>query len=170
MDLRFLKKCGASGEGGQRMPVPHGRLSWVAASLLALTGVMVLSGCSHRGLQGTVPVRGRVTFGGGPWPKPGMISFSPVTQTGETSAALPAFATFDTDGNFVVKCAATDGLLPAEYEVSVICWKISPDSDPKGKGVSHVPKRFANRNTSGLTLSVKPGSGPIVQNWDIPAE
>jgi hypothetical protein len=132
--------------------------------LAALLCLAVLAGCG-RG-EGLVPVRGKVTFHGGGWPRPGYIDFAPLQAAG-SAPLVPGVARFNTAGDFVVLCGPKEGLMPGEYRVAVRCWEREPTDFSEGKSL--VPQRFANPVGSGLVLKVKPGSKAIEQNWDIPA-
>jgi hypothetical protein len=139
-----------------------GRLA--AGCLVVLACVALLAGCGRRGVQ-TVPVSGKLTFAGGPWPREGVVFFSPA-QAAEGLPLIPVVATFNADGAFVVKTNARPGLVPGKYRVAVHCWEKAPSHE--GAGKSYVPARFLQPETSGLELTVEPSSRPIVWNQDIP--
>lgn len=136
-----------------------------------LTVLLVLAlsaGCNGAVREGgLVPVSGRVTLDGGPWPKDGVITFGPITQE---STSRPASATFDTSGNFtVMSFDNSPGLYPGTYNVGVECWEEPPGMSKNGKptaGKSPVPKKYRTGMSSGLKLTVAAGATPDA-NFDI---
>jgi hypothetical protein len=126
-----------------------------------LSGIFLCSCCRSDHPQ-TVPVRGRVTLGGGTWPKPGVVVFAP-SKPAEGFPSKGGIAHFNTDGAFVVKTDEYEGLMPGEYRVGVICWEKPPQDGVPGK--SYISPKFSQPALSGLTLMIEPGqSGPI--NWE----
>lgn len=125
-------------------------------------------GC-NRGPE-RVPVRGKVTLDGGPWPAAGTIYFAPI----EPAPGFPrrgGEAPFGADGRFEVTTVSPgDGLMPGKYGVAVECWKTPPTHDDQGEhpGTSHVPEKYQSAAQSGLQLTVDPGSKPIEVEYDIP--
>jgi|GEM_PF-2551444 len=141
---------------------------------------LMLAGCggSEKGL---VPVSGYITFDGGPWPKPGKITFLPIGDSG--TELRPASADFATDGAFTVSSYdGSQGLYPGEYGVTVECWEEEPgmakpeelkertakkDWRPSAQlkpvslgptgGKSYVPPLYQNPQTSPLKLKVALG-------------
>ena len=136
---------------------------------LAVMLVLALSaGCNGAVREsGLVPVSGRVTLDGGPWPKDGVITFGPVSAE---NTSRPTSATFDTSGNFtVMSFDNSPGLYPGTYNVGVECWEEPPGMNEKGKptvGKGPVPKKYRNGATSGLKLTVEAGSTPDA-NFDV---
>lgn len=122
----------------------------------------LLAGCGGvESEKGLVPVSGRVTLDGGPWPRPGQITFIP-TKAGraEESASVSSVAAFGADGKFVVSREGFNGLKPGNYWVAVDC----PDGDPvmplPGQKVSDanaVPKKYRDPETSGFSIDVAAG-------------
>jgi hypothetical protein len=101
------------------------------------------AGCDDSGLP-TVPVRGKVTFAGGPPPKPGSVAFAPITVA-EGLPHRPGTANFGTDGEFqVTSFHENDGLIPGTYQASVDCWLKNPNpSEPSSfERFNAVPKGF----------------------------
>jgi hypothetical protein len=159
----FCQKLPASALPGRKPAV--GRHVTTTLAIFVLVGGVAVSGC-NRGIPGLVPVSGKLTYKGGPWPRKGSINFSPVLTEGKK--LLPAMAHVEEDGSFVVKSADTPGMRPGEYLVTIRCWLEAPDESKSGK--SAIPDKYSSPQTSGLKLTVPEGSGPIVQNWDITAD
>ena len=113
-----------------------GRHITATLAILAFLGGVTLSGC-NRGISGLVPVSGKLTYNGGPWPKKGSINFGPVPVEGKK--LLPAMAHIEEDGSFVVKSADSLGMRPGEYLVTIRCWLEGPGDERKGK--SALPER-----------------------------
>ncbi|MGO9108795.1 MAG: hypothetical protein ACLP9L_06140, partial [Thermoguttaceae bacterium] len=111
-------------------------------------GSIAVDGC-NRGISGLVPVSGKLTYNGGPWPKTGSINFSPLPVEGKK--LLPAMAHVEKDGAFVVKSADSLGLRPGEYLVTIRCWLETPSDNESGK--SALPERYSSPNTSKLKLT-----------------
>lgn len=144
-------------------------------ALLALVLPWALAAGCSQGVKesGLVPVSGRVTLDGGPWPQEGVITFGPVFGGGEdtsTGAFRPVSASFGTDGKFtVMSFDNSPGLYPGTYKVGVECWEEPPGMGPKGKptpGKSPVPQKYRSSTTSGLLLQVDAGSTPDA-NFDV---
>jgi hypothetical protein len=120
------------------------RLNIQLQNCLYLTlSICAVAGCGGKGLP-VVPVKGKVTFAGGPPPAAGTISFTPV-RIAEGLPNRPGRATFDKEGNFsVTSFSQNDGLLPGTYHASVSCWMGTPSSgDPSSfERLNYVPKSF----------------------------
>jgi hypothetical protein len=114
-----------------------------------------------------VPVRGKITLGGGQWPKPGLLYFT-IEEPAEGLPGRPGTAKFDTDGNFTVTSFDEgDGLIPGTYKIGVECWEVPPTMEgPPAK--SYVSPVYESPATSGLTLIVEPGSQAVTLTWDVP--
>jgi hypothetical protein len=120
------------------------RVCWTRLIAL-LMGVLLLApiGCSDKGLP-IVPVRGKVTFDGGPPPKPGSIAFAPISVA-DGLPHRPGTANFGTDGQFeVTSFRENDGLVAGTYQASVDCWLQNPSAtDPSSfERFNAVPKGF----------------------------
>lgn len=140
-----------------------------AVFLLLVAALGATSGCGNRGPE-TVPVRGRVTYGGGPWPKPGTITF--VTHKPNPDyPSRPGSAEFDTEGNFVVTSwRPGDGLAPGTYRASVDCWVVPETMDKPGSGRNCVPAKYRNSQTSGFEVTVEPGKPLADLRFDVPKQ
>jgi hypothetical protein len=151
-----------------------GRYAKAILAISALVGVIVVSGCNH-GITGLVPVSGKLTSDGGPWPKKvsghsaWSITFSCTKKAGD-HPTLPAEAHLNEDGSFVVQTSSSMGMAPGEYVASIRCWVEDPSEDGTNKGKNAVAERYRRPQTSPLKVSVPEGSEPIVLNWDIPSK
>lgn len=122
---------------------------------------IVVSGCGPNGPK-TIPVSGKITYDGGPWPKPGKLTF-PCIVAAEGFSNRPGSAEFDVDGNFVAgSYRVGDGLLPGRYKVNVECWETPPAMDESSPGKSYVPDDFQ------LEFEVKPTDTALTFLWDVP--
>ena len=82
--------------------------------------LVLAAGCGNP--RGTVPVEGRVTFGGQPPPQPGYVYFVPRGDDPSVAGRRPGSALFTTDGTFKATTFEDgDGLIPGTYEVRVTC-------------------------------------------------
>ena len=140
--------------------------SFRSASLLVVC-CLGIAGCGPSGPE-LVKVKGKVTFGGGPWPAEGTLYFHPVDPA-EGMPERPARADFDTEGNFTVTSFEDgDGLVPGKYKVIVECWESAP---MMGKPVkSYVPKRYQTSGTSDLEVVIESGSGTQTITRDVPKQ
>jgi hypothetical protein len=136
------------------------------ASFLVRSGFVVLAlslcvftSCGDSGIP-RVPVRGKITYNGGDWPKPPLFDFAPL-QSAEGLPATPASAAVEPNGQFRVD------LVPGTYVVNITCWEVEPAPDDPGRAKSYVPKRLE-------TLDAKPrfevpvGAKEVKFEFDIP--
>ncbi|MEW4570991.1 hypothetical protein AB1L88_24245 [Tautonia sp. JC769] len=141
----------------------------VAASAGLLALLAVIPGCGS-GEPGLVPVRGKVTLDGGPWPAEGHLNLIPVGDADPTGLLRPSSVPFDTNGNFVATSYQTgDGLYPGTYQVAVECWEVEPAIAGDGNlipGKTPVPERYQSPTTSSLTLVVEP-KGSTYAEFDV---
>ena len=129
----------------------------VAATLL----IFVVCGCGKSDRPLTVPVRGKVTFGGGPCPQSGNIRFAPL-EVAEGLPRRPGRADFDTGGEYrATSYQENDGLVPGKYRVLVECWKVPP-ADGK-LGVSYIEPSFQPPE-----LAVESQSDSVTFDIDVP--
>jgi hypothetical protein len=137
-----------------------------AGSIVLLFALAALAGCGQSGPE-VVPVEGKITYGGGSWPRGGSLYFA----SAEPAAGLPrrpASATFDASGEFrPTSFKPGDGLVPGRYLVSVEAWESAPTMGAKPPR-SLVPKKYQSPQTSGLEIEVVSGQGKITKTWDIP--
>ena len=166
-----VQESGVRGqESGVRSQESGGRvcgsLRLPAACCLLLAACLLVAGCGGPTLE-TVPVTGRITYGGGDWPKPGTIDFTPV-KAAEGRKLHPGYGKFDTGGSFSVKTADKKGLVPGTYAIRVECYEVEPSMDKPGQEKSYVPDKYRNPKTSGLELVIEPGDRSKEFNQDIP--
>jgi hypothetical protein len=120
----------------------------------------MLNGCGGE-LPEVAPVRGVVTFDGQPLPKfkNAAVIFTP--QQGRTAKSIIAPA----DGSFELTTYETgDGARIGTHSVSVSATvdDATVKTEKGYPGIRHVlPQKFADRDTSGLTFDVKPGSNVV---------
>jgi hypothetical protein len=130
------------------------RLAWLAGAWAV--ALVLAAGCGNP--RGTVPVEGRVTFGGQPPPNSGFVYFVP--SGGEPSAAgrRPGTGLFAKDGAFkATSFEDGDGLIPGTYEVRVTC-EMPVVSSAKGSH-SSVPKSVVPEAFKPADVTV-PSDGP----------
>jgi hypothetical protein len=131
---------------------------------LALSAVCLLfSGCG----DGLAQVSGQVTLDGQPL-RGGTgdvrvtVQFQPADGVGTTAIGLA-----DEDGNYTLGTGSKDGIPPGEYLVTCTASELvrtNPSAAPSSRRITD-PK-YANANTSGLSVSVAPGNN----NFDIPLQ
>jgi len=128
-----------------RPPRVASRLGMVACGCVGL--LIAAAGCD-RGPR-TVPVSGRVTFGGQPPPPGCVVNFLPQgveLPRGPGQNPMPRVAggcgECDASGAFTVRCLGSRvGLKPGRYEVLLSC--VAPGRSPGDGPVSLVPPGFA---------------------------
>jgi hypothetical protein len=106
-------------------------------------------------------VKGKITFGGGDWPKPATLDFV-ATKAAPGMPSLPTSVVVQADGKFQVQ------LVPGEYVVNITCMEVEMQPDNPSTGKSYIPDRFrtgADRPKVDVPLGSK---GPIEVSWDIP--
>ena len=135
--------------------------------LLAAWGLLLLFGCGDSGPE-MVPVRGKVTFGGGDWPKPGILYFN-IDRPAEGLPGRPAMGRFGTDGHLTVSTFSEgDGLIPGYYKIGVECWEVPPSMDSPKAAKSYVPDSYPSAAASGLEVTVVRGQSVVEVDFDIP--
>lgn len=132
--------------------------------MASMACLLATSGCGGHGMP-LVKVNGKVTFNGGPPPKPGMVVFTPVPGTGVEGLPLrPATAPFDEGGRFSASSFDRgDGLLPGRYQVRVKCVDGVPDKQRSYEDISLVPAGWSPED-----LSIEEGQGAVTLNYDVP--
>lgn len=155
MDTSFAIQLGNS----------RGRASarWGAFAAVALFAILV-AGCGKK--YDTVPVRGKVTFNGGPMPANGVVYFTPLEVFGG-HPMRPGTGDFEADGSYkTFSFGTTEGLFPGVYEAHLHCWKVPPRMDGP-KAVSYLPAKYSKGDTSGLKLTVEEGGSAAEFNIDV---
>jgi hypothetical protein len=136
-------------------------------AVIACVLLVCTVGCGKAGPE-VVPVEGMVTFGGGPWPKPGVVNFV-VDTPSPGSPNRPTMGLFDTDGRLTVTTYTKgDGLVPGKYNICIECWEIRPEMTSPTPPKSYVPERFRRVQTSGFSVTVEPGQKVVQLNLDVP--
>lgn len=98
--------------------------------LLAGVGLALVAGCGPS-RPTLIPVSGKVTYGGGAWPKKGTIYFT-CEKPADGYPSRPGTGEFDTDGSFTVTSyEGGAGLHPGKYVARVECWEVEPNMEGK---------------------------------------
>ena len=122
-------------------------------STLVLATVLCV-GCG-RGQESTL--EGLVTLDGSPVTR-GRITFVP------SESGAGAFASINSDGSYQAHTGSLNGLESGEYSIAIQSRENSIP-DPKGgpplPGKLITPKKYSRSNTSGLTISITPGSNQV---------
>jgi len=156
-----FRACTSPALVATRCPLPAARCLLLAACCL------LLAGCGGPKLE-KVSVSGRITYGGGDWPKAGKVNFVPV-KPAPGYTRHPGTGEFGTDGRFTVgSSAGSAGLVPGEYRVRVECWETQPTMDQPNSGKSYVPREYQQGKAEGMTLVIKPGQTEAEFNLDVP--
>jgi hypothetical protein len=137
------------------------------AGQVLLIAVVALSGCSGNGIR-TVPVRGKITYAGGEWPKAGAIYFTPIESAGQIMR--PGLARFGKDGVFSVRTFVDgDGLIPGRYLIKVECWETPPTLTPGApEAKSYVPLAIQTGTAEGWKLDVPREEDLVELTLDVP--
>jgi hypothetical protein len=133
-------------------------------SCSCLMVVVVVGGCGGDKLT-TVPVSGRITFGGGACPAEGTVVFSPVAVE-KGLPRRPGTAQFKQDGTFTVTSFRDgDGLIPGRYRPIVSCWKGEPRNDDPGsfERLNYVPNTYKADE-----VIVSPSGDAVFVKLDVP--
>jgi hypothetical protein len=81
-----------------------------------------------------------------------------------TATGPSASARIDDEGYYSVQTGSERGIVPGEYQVTIIANEPSAQLDTGGPpplGKSIVPQRYRSKATSGLLVTVEPGSNEI---------
>jgi len=137
--------------------------------LLLMATTVFFEGCGSNTYK-PVPVEGKVTFGGGAWPKPGILYFNPM-ESPQGVPKRPATGRFDTDGNLTVSTFEEgDGLLPGSYKIGVECWLNPPEMGSMVPARSAVSAKYQSAASSGLELIVNPDERLVEIQLDVPKQ
>lgn len=138
----------------------RGLCGWGVSALVSILFVMTFAGCGPSGPR-EIPVEGKLTYGGGPFPKSGTIYFASI-EPAPGSPNASSSTNFGEDGVFQAR------LYPGKYSVNLECWEIpiSPEGKP---GKSYLPDKWQSGAQSGFTIDVPAdASGPVKVTKDIP--
>ena len=143
-------------------------LPWSGVASLAAIACLALAGCGS-GVR-TVPVVGKVTFGGNPPPYGCVLNFLPLrdgatADGGEVAARGLAngCGECDSSGAFKAVCLRNrSGLMPGCYQVMVSCFV--PNETPNAPPVSVVPADFTPPH-----LVVPADARSVRYDLDVPA-
>src|SRR5262245_53434542 len=138
------------------MPMTNSRV----ALLFLASAALLLSACGPSGPP-KIKVNGKITFGGGDWPKPATLDFTAL-KTAEGMPNLPQSVVVQGDGKFTVD------LVPGEYVVNTTCWEVEMTPDNPNSGKSYIPKAFREGDQRPKVSVPLGAKGPIEVNWDIP--
>ena len=133
-------------------------------NLMVMFVMLAAVGCGDKG-PGLVPVTGKITYGGGAWPKTGYVNFSSI----EPAAGYPTLngtAELNTDGTFTVKSSGDKfGLVPGKYAVSLEAWEETPnmETNPPSVGKSYIPEGF-----KAPEVEIAVGDSKKEVNFDVP--
>ena len=128
--------------------------------------VVFLCGCGPSRPK-MVKVRGKVTYGGGEWPNPGMLYFAP-EKNADGFPLRPASAELAKDGSFeAFSFEPGDGLFPGRYLVTIECWK-TPPTMKNPQTISAVPPKYQNPQTTDFIVEVGKDQSSIEIEFDIP--
>lgn len=148
---------------------------WFAIrTVCCLTLAVVLTscwGCQKAGVP-LVPVKGKVTYGGGAWPKPGTLYFA-VKEPAPDMPRKPGIAQFGVDGKFSVRTFTDgDGLVPGKYVVNIECWEVPPSmGETPGPGKSYVPQLYQSGSSSNFMVDVPlDAKSPVEVSFDVPKQ
>jgi hypothetical protein len=134
---------------------------------LALLATLACVGCGGSDHPDTIPVSGRLTYGGGDWPNPGVIYFTAL-EPAEGFPRRAGTANFGIDGQFQVKTwQEGDGLMPGKYRISVECWKFPPKLGGPAS-VSYVPIEMQVASRSKWEIEVAVDGEAVEIERDIP--
>jgi hypothetical protein len=121
--------------------------------LLTLLLVATVAGCGGSGLD-LAPVAGVVTLDGQPVSEAG-IMFQPVNS----SMGPPAYGATDENGRFELITVNQPGAAIGEHRVAIS--KTESIAIPQRRGLpiyktkEHIPSKYGNYETSGLTITVE---------------
>src|SRR5262245_36348370 len=138
------------------------RSHWPALRVLAAlsAALLITSGCSNGRIK-TYPVGGQVLYNGDPL-KGVDIALHPMDPKNDTG--YPPHATTDANGKFTLTTFLKDDGAPAgEFRVAVaFAVEAIDEGSDQGKRLSfQVPEKYHRAETSGLTVTIKPGSNDL---------
>jgi 3',5'-cyclic AMP phosphodiesterase CpdA len=117
-------------------------------------------GVPQRERQECLPVRGRVYYNGKPAAGARVVFYYLDTRNNRYRAGGDALV--DEEGGFTLSTyRANDGAPPGDYQVA-ISWRDRPNPAERGDGHNKLPAKYANPQTSGLSVGVKAGSNDFL--------
>ena len=149
------------------MPPSSSFAAYPAAVLAAcLVTIFTLPGCG-RGEPTFAPVSGTVTMDGKPIARAAVLFVPP-----EHSGLAPATGETDAAGRFQLSTGDRPGAAPGNYQVGIRCVEttglttnelglVVPVGNQPVEVRWHVPERYGNLATSGLTATVVPGGNDV---------
>lgn len=140
--------------------------------LVCWVAFVLLAGCESAGLEGAVPVRGKVVYQGKPLTE-GEVLYAPVDPNGRQARGK-----LQSDGTFTLTTLiANDGALPGEYRVVVEA--LAPHPGEPGRGDTPldakppkivrgylVPEKYTNPDQTPFRDTVD-GDHPGYREWVI---
>jgi hypothetical protein len=145
------------------------RLS-AAMLLLAVLSLAVHSGCGPSRPQ-TVPVSGKVTYGGGNWPAKGTIYFL-ANKAAPGFPLRPGQAEFQPDGSFTAQTFdGVAGLMPGTYSIRIDCWEVPPSMEgrpSKSFLAASMADGVVKEQGAPKELVIAPGDPPQTLILDVP--
>ena len=138
--------------------------------LFMLSWVLLVAGCGSSSTPTTIPVRGTVTWQGGPLDS-GTVVFHRV-DVAQGEFRRNATAQLGPDGTFQMSTFSVgDGVMPGRYSVSVQSYTegnaidfIDASNVPK----TRIPQRYTSPQTSGLSAEIPAGErGPLEFHFDL---
>ncbi|MDR0608732.1 MAG: hypothetical protein LBG58_01315 [Planctomycetaceae bacterium] len=141
--------------------------------MLLLTSAVLLTGCGHKG-PNVQFVEGTVTFDSKPV-SDADVCFTPKSE----QSGIPAMGKTDLNGMYQLTSAQGGafgkGAVAGEYDVRIMKYldldAVAPENPqigdvvPLAKPKHHLPEKYADVKTSGLTATVKKGKNII--NFDL---
>jgi hypothetical protein len=131
----------------------HRRLFLAACTGILIGTIGVAAGCNRRDLD-LAPVEGLVLFDGAPVADAAVV-FAPV----DAEKTLPAVGSTDAEGKFTLITANRPGAIVGNHRVAIS--KTETITIPQKRGFplyklkEHIPEKFGNFDTSGLTAKVE---------------
>lgn len=140
--------------------VPLFSLPNAAATAAAALLLCLVSGCSG---PETGKLSGKVTLPGGKPLAQGSVLFE------NTEKGVSVNAPLGSDGTYTVRTHDRAGLPPGTYKVAVTPSTfgsgdvpLAEDPSKQASAASEIPAKYRSTATSGLTVTVKPGTNPAL--------
>lgn len=142
----------------------------------AVLTLAIAGGCSSSGLEGTIPIRGKVTYQGTPL-ESGEVRYVPV----DANNGRVARGKLDSSGRYrLTTLKDDDGALPGDYRVVVVVYpeqfddiaqrdrrRAAEGAEPNAnQSQPPIPERYYKPETSGLTDTVDENHSGV-KNFDL---